>query len=469
MDELKIVKCSNCNIVISEVLAYVQNKLDVMDEQSLTQICESAFSDKEIEVAKSLLFESLSKRPKTRRRRGKTLRNIEDIICMFKESDPEQVPIFVAKDLEKLPPISFDHIDVTALLKKIVLLEKSVKDIQLKYVKKVDLTEEVYKELAGTYPSLNKVTKNINMNRGARYELLHDSGPMALTSCNDLSLVYDANEPDVFGNTQRVVHNHTSTPILSEAGGYPNEKVPPLQQMGPSHFESLPRSTTGEVFTCGGDQQPFSLAQAGESHIAVAPKLCAETSTRVEAHTAVSNKTFSAKPTCAPLLTVPVSSDCVLNGNLNKNDALIIQRKSFAEIARKEGTWKSTPKDEHWTEVQRRRLRNKFIGNKGKANVDSDEKFKAADIQFYIYNVNKEATDKDIANYVMKKTNVLIIPVKMKMKYEKEYVAYKFFIPKHKLPVFMNADLWPDGVSFRQYVTYRKDGISKKDPREMKQ
>lgn len=104
-------------------------------------------------MAKSLLFESVSKRPKTRKRQGKTLRNIEDTIGLFKEMDPEQVPIFVAKKLEKLPPISFDHIDVRALLKKIVLLEKSIFDIRLGYVRKVDLTEEITKNVI--IPSLN--------------------------------------------------------------------------------------------------------------------------------------------------------------------------------------------------------------------------------------------------------------------------------------------------------------------------
>ncbi|CAB3235347.1 unnamed protein product [Arctia plantaginis] len=95
-----------------------------MDEQSLVQICESAFSTVDIKVAKSLLFESLSKRPTTRKREGRTLRDLEDIISLFKETDPEKIPIFVARKLEKLPPVSFDHIDVTVLLKKIVYLKK---------------------------------------------------------------------------------------------------------------------------------------------------------------------------------------------------------------------------------------------------------------------------------------------------------------------------------------------------------
>lgn len=53
------VKCSSCNIVICELLCFIQNKLEVMDEESLVRICVTAFSEKDIEDGKSLLFESL--------------------------------------------------------------------------------------------------------------------------------------------------------------------------------------------------------------------------------------------------------------------------------------------------------------------------------------------------------------------------------------------------------------------------
>ncbi|KAH9629561.1 hypothetical protein HF086_008605 [Spodoptera exigua] len=35
----KLLKCSSCNIVINEVLAFVCNKIDVMDEESISHIC----------------------------------------------------------------------------------------------------------------------------------------------------------------------------------------------------------------------------------------------------------------------------------------------------------------------------------------------------------------------------------------------------------------------------------------------
>ncbi|CAG9569637.1 unnamed protein product [Danaus chrysippus] len=47
-----LIKRANCNVVISEVLAFIRNKHDVMDNESLVRICQSAFSEEEIDEAK---------------------------------------------------------------------------------------------------------------------------------------------------------------------------------------------------------------------------------------------------------------------------------------------------------------------------------------------------------------------------------------------------------------------------------
>lgn len=68
--------------------------------------------------AKTLLFASIPKSKITKRmRKGKTIRDIDDIICLLKETDPELVPIFVARELNKLPSVLFDHLDATRILK----------------------------------------------------------------------------------------------------------------------------------------------------------------------------------------------------------------------------------------------------------------------------------------------------------------------------------------------------------------
>ncbi|CAH2087198.1 unnamed protein product [Euphydryas editha] len=126
------VKCNNCNIIINEVLSFIQNKLDVMNNVSLALICKQSFSEEDIAEAKSLLYESVQQKKVKRRGDDGKIKNIEDIIGLLKGADPDIFPIFVAKDLQKLPPVSFDHIDATRLLKDILVIQKELSLIKEK-------------------------------------------------------------------------------------------------------------------------------------------------------------------------------------------------------------------------------------------------------------------------------------------------------------------------------------------------
>lgn len=114
----KVVKCNSCNIIIDELLSYVQNKLSVIDEDTLVRICSSTFSTEEIEKSKSMLYESVpvDKAKIKRKNTGKEKRDLVDILSVFKTVEPDLFPIFVARDLERLPPVLFDHLDCTKLL-----------------------------------------------------------------------------------------------------------------------------------------------------------------------------------------------------------------------------------------------------------------------------------------------------------------------------------------------------------------
>ncbi|KAI5637073.1 hypothetical protein NE865_10254 [Phthorimaea operculella] len=133
-------------IVVNELLAFVQNKLDVMDVVSLEQICLTIYSDVDIHAA--MVFLNDSAEPKrvrlnTRNREGSGKKNIRDIIRVFQGEDPNDVPTYVARNLSKLPPVTFDHVDVTTLLKDILLLKADVTDMK----RKLEVSEQVSAEL----------------------------------------------------------------------------------------------------------------------------------------------------------------------------------------------------------------------------------------------------------------------------------------------------------------------------------
>ncbi|PZC73159.1 hypothetical protein B5X24_HaOG209951 [Helicoverpa armigera] len=153
----QVIKCTQCNIVINELLCFTQNKIDVMDEESLIRIIVSAFSGAEINEAKNLLFNSVSTTTRNiSRRKNKEQKDIEDIICLFKSTDPDKTPIFVARELQKLPPVTFDHVDVTRLLKDIVLLQSEIRNIKETYAT-IDYVNELKTNGdAGCNQSINK-------------------------------------------------------------------------------------------------------------------------------------------------------------------------------------------------------------------------------------------------------------------------------------------------------------------------
>ncbi|XP_063617224.1 uncharacterized protein LOC134790385 [Cydia splendana] len=120
-------------LTANELLAFVQNAIDTMDEVNIRQICKSSFSEDDICSGKALLFQSLGKTDQMPfRQRDGGVKSLQDIIKLFKETDPDDVPDFVAKRLDRLPPVTFDHVDVTRLLKDITFLKTSLAEVQSK-------------------------------------------------------------------------------------------------------------------------------------------------------------------------------------------------------------------------------------------------------------------------------------------------------------------------------------------------
>lgn len=95
-----IMKWVNCNVVINELLAFLTNVLDYMDEESIHQIVTSLFNVESITTAKSLLFDSVPNAGKVLRRRkeGKKRmsRDLDDMIGLTLKS------IYVTANVRKL-------------------------------------------------------------------------------------------------------------------------------------------------------------------------------------------------------------------------------------------------------------------------------------------------------------------------------------------------------------------------------
>lgn len=393
-------KCNNCNIVVCEVLSYIQYKHDVMDNESIIQICDSAFSEKEIEVAKTLLFESAttSQRKVSRRKDGKSKRNIEDIIC-FKEVDPDTIPIFVAGDLQKLPPISIDHVDAVTMLKNIITLRNEINSFKDNYATVTQLQE--IQMLAQNMKCASTVDYE-NINTRKRGAFLLDSGPIGLSCSINTVEGISAEQHDARNSEQS------------------DSRVPP----------------------CSGTK----------TNAPVNPISVSRTQSEVNRNSAV-----------MAVINVLTSNDAKQNKiDSVSNSEKKSTNDTMASVLRDGGEWKQEKSSEKWIQVQRKRFRNRFLGRTGKAAPAMSSQFKAADIKIplFISNVNKEVSSQHICEYIQSKAQVTAIIEKINMKQEKPYNAFKISIPKQKVEMLLNEDFWPDGVTFRHFVHLRRRSLT---------
>ncbi|KOB51851.1 Mutant cadherin, partial [Operophtera brumata] len=133
---------SQNTIIINEFLTFCQNKIDTLDEISIAQICVTNFTDSEIETGKSVLFKAMpgESRNVTRKGEDKNKKNVKDIIKLFKETDPTLQPSFVAKDLSRLPALSFESIDISRFLKDMACMKSELQNLRNEAATKAEMT-----------------------------------------------------------------------------------------------------------------------------------------------------------------------------------------------------------------------------------------------------------------------------------------------------------------------------------------
>ncbi|KAI5651517.1 hypothetical protein NE865_00761 [Phthorimaea operculella] len=116
-----------------------------------------------------------------RNKEGSGKKNIRDIFRVFQNEDPDDVPTYVARDLNKLPPVTFDHVDVTTLLKDIVLLKSDVKELKGKWETAEQVCAELRRELTAlrgqNAASATPPAACVNMQRGVAVQ--HETVPVS--------------------------------------------------------------------------------------------------------------------------------------------------------------------------------------------------------------------------------------------------------------------------------------------------
>lgn len=388
-------KCSACNIVIDELLSYIQNKISVMDEITLVRICKTSFSSEEIQKSKSLLFDSLATdvRKISRKRQGKEVRDLEDIINLFKITDPNDIPIFVARQLEKLPPITFDHLDCTKLLKDLLLLKEEIELVKTSYVS-VKQFEELRSEIftLKNESKLNSPTKFVNTKMGALVanseSIINGTANMSVIEVNNVCNKYQENVPI----SKKVTRNNSESNISSceQGTNYVNEQSAVVTHHDMHNSQQRPAARAPPV---------------------------SENKTTVSCDDKITSASAPSE----------VGSECDEQQNSGWNTVTYKNRQSYRY--------------------------------KGKAGIarDVEGSFKAAErkVPIFISNVHKDTLTKDIVSHIQCKTKELVSLERINTKKQKDHYAFKFFVSETKLSLFLDETIWPKGIIFRRFVHYK--------------
>ncbi|KAH9637599.1 hypothetical protein HF086_014763 [Spodoptera exigua] len=306
-----------------------------MNEESLVKLCMSSFSSEEIESAKSLLFESVptAKKKINRKKDGRSKRDLFDVISLFKEVDPDLIPVFVARDLQKLPPIHFDHVDPTKLLKDLLIIQNELRTIKESYV-----TEQKFNEIKNELTNLKNaslVNNNfdcyISKKRGGSNNLSNsyflDSGPVGLPHFSD------AERNTAQSTAERCESLPRSTCVAEACAAAPGPRastlaadcVPPLSEPALEHAPapSIPSMTSNR-------QAPALVNECARivTSIGNAPLL-------------------QSSPEQSPAM---YRVECGTNVNTSLHD-------SFANVVETAKQWKVEKPNEQWVLVQKKRLK----------------------------------------------------------------------------------------------------------------
>jgi hypothetical protein len=196
---------------------------------------------------------------------GKEDRLVFDMLHFLKVVEPDLLPVFVARDLDKLPNLTMDHLDVSMLLKDIAQLRADLTQVKTSYVT-TDQLEAVKKDfLSSKYVSPPFAAAKVNMKRGA----YRDSGPIGLSLFdeshasieetippNNISLHYrDIKCNDNEGK------NESSQAAVSLITGCASDESPPLP---PQSVPTIMQWPAGQLID-DATQNELSYAQVSKS------------------------------------------------------------------------------------------------------------------------------------------------------------------------------------------------------------
>ena len=122
-------------IVVNELLCFLQNRLDRLPAEIVINICNSFYDDDDVFSAKQQLFNITQNVRDSKHRfikrcgERKRYENLQDMVNVLLSIQMKSIPTFAAKNLSKLPPLSAMDSDVTGLCNDIISLKQEISQL----------------------------------------------------------------------------------------------------------------------------------------------------------------------------------------------------------------------------------------------------------------------------------------------------------------------------------------------------
>lgn len=407
-------QCSQCKVIINELLAFINNKVDTLPETGITQICLSAYNSEEIENARAITYKLLAPTKKyLRRKEGSEQKSILEIIKLIKEFEPDCLPVFVAKNLNKLPAVSFDYIDITTFLKEMTLLKsdvaclKSQTPASTENITSTSDIEDLKKEFRNVKGMIKELQEACNTHSTQKDDLFLRSYRDDKDTRNKLTKLQSSINV-IAGPSKPFIEPTGTSSGLSPRGGRARGK------RGGAHAHSFASSAVRTTLPAQAEVPPAPASTP-------APATC-------PAHTVLSSQQLTADtdPTYIP---------------------------TYRDIA---STFHSesvgTTDDKGFTTVIRKKpIPYKYRNTRG--TLKSTSKLQVAESFAFVYlsRTQKHVKEDDIHDHIKEMNEQCLEIEKLSQTRETNFNSFKIKIFTSKLSTFLQKDFWPEGLVFRRY------------------
>ena len=120
-------------IIVSELLCFVQNKVDTVPLDTLAKLCVEFYTQEEINKSKMMFFDLIDAESRSRCKKNqgpdKSLKDMKDILHLFLQIQVPYKYKFVARNLANIPPLSLLSSDNMKILQEIEMLKSEMKSM----------------------------------------------------------------------------------------------------------------------------------------------------------------------------------------------------------------------------------------------------------------------------------------------------------------------------------------------------